>query len=552
MSNIGDVSPAPRDATRARMLLAAAIATVVIAGIAAAPPLIDDAFISFRYAKNLATGRGLVFNMGEWVEGYSNLSWVLVAAGIERLGLPIETAVRVLGLACCAGTIALIWLYTIRRRLPLHAAAAGIMAVACSALWLRSSLNGLESPLVSLITVALLVMAVPTDGWRLGHSVGAGTLLILAMMTRPEGQFLWVAYAMGLGCQALFPVDSGAGHTRVTWRPLAIAILVFVLGLAAVMFWRYSTYHALVPNTIVAKLGDESPLSRPLWLYGFGLRYVGHFALAIAPLLLATLGLLFSWHAILATLPALALLTFGLLVPIPNGGDWMPEYRLVAPYIPVAGILAAEGIATVVRARSPVRWAAAAAVILTTAWTSWASVDPNPAAWGRMTPLFRPQRLWSPDSRSGFGDLGAALQQSTLPPDARIASEVLGEFSYYAMNRHVIDLSGLTDRTIALEEPLAFRFGRKTRPSTLQRLAPAVLIFNDFSYWEELATHRWFVDRYVPITCEHFYRDGLFAFVMSGSPLASGGPLVAGCDAGVMTMSEAIADVKRWRAERRP
>ncbi|EMM79312.1 hypothetical protein LEP1GSC037_0026 [Leptospira interrogans str. 2006001854] len=32
----------------------------------------DDAFISLRYAKNFADGKGLVFNEGEFVEGYTN------------------------------------------------------------------------------------------------------------------------------------------------------------------------------------------------------------------------------------------------------------------------------------------------------------------------------------------------------------------------------------------------------------------------------------------------------------------------------------------------
>ncbi|MFQ5608360.1 MAG: hypothetical protein ACE5GA_10465, partial [Candidatus Zixiibacteriota bacterium] len=38
----------------------------------------DDAFISFRYAKNLADGLGLVFNAGEYVEGYTNFLWTLI------------------------------------------------------------------------------------------------------------------------------------------------------------------------------------------------------------------------------------------------------------------------------------------------------------------------------------------------------------------------------------------------------------------------------------------------------------------------------------------
>ena len=37
--------------------------------------LSDDAFISFRYAKHWSEGHGLVYNIGEWVEGYTNLLW---------------------------------------------------------------------------------------------------------------------------------------------------------------------------------------------------------------------------------------------------------------------------------------------------------------------------------------------------------------------------------------------------------------------------------------------------------------------------------------------
>src|SRR3989442_1472314 len=41
----------------------------------------DDSFISFRYARHLAAGRGLVWNPGERVEGYTNFLWVILMAG---------------------------------------------------------------------------------------------------------------------------------------------------------------------------------------------------------------------------------------------------------------------------------------------------------------------------------------------------------------------------------------------------------------------------------------------------------------------------------------
>jgi hypothetical protein len=40
----------------------------------------DDAYISYRYARNLSRGLGLVFNPGEKVEGYSNLLYVLLVS----------------------------------------------------------------------------------------------------------------------------------------------------------------------------------------------------------------------------------------------------------------------------------------------------------------------------------------------------------------------------------------------------------------------------------------------------------------------------------------
>ena len=57
----------------------------------------DDAFISFRVAEQLANGDGLVYNIGERVEGYSNLLWVLLLALFSRLGVDVIWAAKGLG-----------------------------------------------------------------------------------------------------------------------------------------------------------------------------------------------------------------------------------------------------------------------------------------------------------------------------------------------------------------------------------------------------------------------------------------------------------------------
>ena len=68
----------------------------------------DDAFISFRYARHLAAGEGLRFNLGVEppVEGYSNLLWVLAMAVVERVGGDVTVVSRVVSVAC--GALALV------------------------------------------------------------------------------------------------------------------------------------------------------------------------------------------------------------------------------------------------------------------------------------------------------------------------------------------------------------------------------------------------------------------------------------------------------------
>src|SRR6476620_4812122 len=58
--------------------------------------LIDDAYIFLRYAHNIARGYGYVYNVGSPVEGATSISWTLVLAAIDAIGLPLERATEAL------------------------------------------------------------------------------------------------------------------------------------------------------------------------------------------------------------------------------------------------------------------------------------------------------------------------------------------------------------------------------------------------------------------------------------------------------------------------
>src|SRR2546422_6890197 len=79
-------------AVRARSLGPLAVPAAAAATLAVATVRlrfgIDDAFINFRFAENLAGGLGPVFNAGERVEGYTTPAWVFLLAGLHRLRAP--------------------------------------------------------------------------------------------------------------------------------------------------------------------------------------------------------------------------------------------------------------------------------------------------------------------------------------------------------------------------------------------------------------------------------------------------------------------------------
>ena len=70
--------------------------------------LLDDAFVYFRYVDNLVLlGNGLVYNPGEYVEGYTSPAWMLLLVGLRLLGLDLWHAVLGVG---CAASAAFWWL----------------------------------------------------------------------------------------------------------------------------------------------------------------------------------------------------------------------------------------------------------------------------------------------------------------------------------------------------------------------------------------------------------------------------------------------------------
>ena len=310
--------------------------------------LTDDAFISFRYVRNLVEGHGLVFNVGERVEGYSNFLWVLELAAIWKvLGVAPEHSAPWLSVAYTAGTVgALLWWACRLPALP-HRGLVGWLALGlvCSsatfAVW--TSGGGLETRQFTFFIVLAVVFLSLYRGNRWGL-LAASLSLAAAAYTRPEGPLIALCCFGWFLFQRL--ADSGRLQPdwrelrRLAWPGLAWLILPFVILVAGHFLFRYAYYGEWLPNTYYAKH------VRP-W-YESGFRYLWAAALETGLYLLlplAWVGLARRWRELRDGIYALVLLLIiaHLAYVMRIGGDHF-EWRPLDFYWPLLALPAAAGI----------------------------------------------------------------------------------------------------------------------------------------------------------------------------------------------------------------
>ncbi len=324
--------------------------------------LTDDAFISFRYVRNLLNGHGLVFNVGERVEGYSNFLWILELAAVERvLNIRPEHAAPWLSILFTAGTLALMLWWIARlpglrlRGLVSWCALALVCSSATFAVW--TSGGGLETRQFTFLVVAAVAFLslYRNRHWGL---LAAALSLALASLTRPEGPLIAACCFAWFGALQLPPALNAlrrAAETqdvsiveaiaaisrRIDWRGMLCLIAPFALIVGAHFLFRYAYYGEWLPNTYYAKH------VRP-W-YESGFKYLWAAALETGLYLLLPL----AWYAMRqrwrdardgAYALILLIVAAHMLFLARLGGDQF-EFRPMDFYWPLLAIPAAEGIA---------------------------------------------------------------------------------------------------------------------------------------------------------------------------------------------------------------
>jgi arabinofuranosyltransferase len=301
----------------------------------------DDAYISFRYAQNLAHHGQLVFNLGERVEGFTNFLWTVILAGGIRLGFSPVVASRFLGVVFGVATLAAVVRLALRLDgerpsrfhliAPLGLAAAGTFACWCS--------GGLETQLFAfLVTLGFERLLAEIDS---RDGLTSALWFALAALTRPEGALLF-------GLAGLFRLITNLteeGRLRPS-RQEMVWVAAFLAIFVPYFAWRWRYFGWPFPNTFYVK--SSSNAGAPLR----GLYYLRRFAEDYAAFFLGAVSLL-GWPASsdrprrrLYVLTALVWGGFALYV-VRVGGDFMGLYRFVLPVLPLGALVLQESLRTI-------------------------------------------------------------------------------------------------------------------------------------------------------------------------------------------------------------
>ena len=316
-----------------------------VAGVFGGIPL-DDSYIHYRYAKNLALGRGFCYNPGEPSPGETSPLWAILLATLAPLTRNIVLTSQILGVLFHLFTAATMVAISRSLGFPRTWALWSGILVALLGRMSWAALSGMEVSLFALlIAVAVWLHLRSETGWL--SWIGSYLLLGLATNVRPEGYLLYVLFLLDDGIQIVI----GRRWRRAIG--LAVCCLVYLSLVLPYILFCYRTIGRPFPASYYAKvilrtyragggltapLSGLSPVVRYLKKIGSLWFYEDHRVLG----LLAVVGLIAWLRKVIWSPGRLAVLFFPLFAGIASVGLSMPHHARY--YLPLAPFLVMLGV----------------------------------------------------------------------------------------------------------------------------------------------------------------------------------------------------------------
>lgn len=310
--------------------------------------LCDDIFITLRYVQNWTEGFGVVYNVGERVEGYTHFLWMCLITFFQWLGNNPRDVVYVLGIGSFAITLVAVSFISWRASEKVRFVPLATVLLVINYDFKVWATSGLET---SLFTSLIVASAVTLIWWKQRSDrtlLVTGLLMTFALMTRPDG----ILFAATTGVFILVRSIAVDTSWKTVVRQGTIYGLPFLVIYLPYLIWKYSYYGDIFPNTYYAKSGALSYFSQGwvyVWMYlqayiGSSFALLGFIALGI--LWKRDLSLIRNRAAQLISKPISAtiilslafILVYGIVFIVRVGGDFMYA-RFLHPLIPFIALV---------------------------------------------------------------------------------------------------------------------------------------------------------------------------------------------------------------------
>jgi hypothetical protein len=193
---------------------------------------LDDAYITFRVARNIASGYGMVFNPGEQVLSITTPLYALLMVPGEVLGIGAVFWSKIMNSILAAATCSLIYLL-LRSRVNRGILFIAVTWMIVNPISIFITLTGMESPLVFFLVILAVLL------YRREMFGILGLVLGLCCLVRPEGCIAAI----------LFWVSVLAFKRKgLLWVTVPLAVI-------SLAWFVYSTrlFGSVIPNSYFAK-----------------------------------------------------------------------------------------------------------------------------------------------------------------------------------------------------------------------------------------------------------------------------------------------------------
>ncbi|MCD6163804.1 MAG: hypothetical protein J7K40_15515 [candidate division Zixibacteria bacterium] len=392
----------------------------------------DDAYISYRYAKNFAENSGLVFNVGEYVEGYTTFLWVFILGLLAKLGFDIPSIGKILCVLFGLGTVMIT--YLIGRKLDKKYSAAAVLAALLLTFRIDYGVH-FQSGMETSFHVFMLSLAFYSYMKRYKYSfLVTGFLAALLPLIHPEG----ILFAVAIIINELLQVKNG--NLKKQLKNILVFILPIIVILLTHLLWRYSYYGDLLPNTFYTKTPgfDIIKYIRGGWyllkffIYGGGILYF-----------IPAIYFMYCYfkNSCIRTLVIIILLYS--IFNVYASGDWAPYSRFYMPVVPFIAIASAFGI---LKLLTMLKAGKLVSILVISAFV-FAGYQ-----HGVLTKAYPTEFIFK--HRKQINDWKALCEHfrhlKEQRPNLVIASNPIGAIGYYS-EAHIIDMLGLTNKHIAKE-----------------------------------------------------------------------------------------------------